>query len=179
MATAAKVIPIAAPAEAELSPTDLAREALAEANNLSNDAVAIMVKRVLEDETFFAQYREAMVGEWCRRRVEIVLKDNRRDAVNGVVRVDGQIFRDAAQANATRLMEMPIWGGKPIGEATADEIYESADLHDKTARTHTQQAEWQAAVAKALEKNGNPGDKCRDCLSETTLAALWEETANA
>jgi hypothetical protein len=181
MNAAAKIIPFVESANDEISPeetfTGLARAALEEASGVVEDATRILIDRVLADDAFLSLHIERIIQQWALNWVGRIRASQRSKVVRSV-EIDGTVFREAARANTARLMDMPLWGGKPIGEATADEIYASADEHDKVARTHTQKAAWEAAVAKVLEKNGHPGDKCRDCLTETTLATLWEEASN-
>lgn len=153
----------------------MARASLEAVDGMSEAAIDHLANVALRDREFIEANLSAIVRTWAAANVAHALNRFRRVSVAPPAAVDGSIFNAAVQANYKRFMERPLWGGKPIGNATAAEILASADSYQRQAHTMTKEAEWQSAVAAALGKNGNAEDRVCDCLTEATLAKLWEE----
>jgi hypothetical protein len=63
-------------------------------------------------------------------------------------------------------MMFPLPGGKPLGEAVADEVAEAANAYLRTAADAGEKGRWLALVRQALGNNRKPVSAV---LSETTL----------
>lgn len=71
-------------------------------------------------------------------------------------------------ANRTLLDTYRLCGGKPIGDATRDELIESAAQHEKIAAGNVREARFQRAVAKLVEGGG----RVRERVSEIELRKM-------
>jgi len=142
---------------AEFNFAELAQEAVDSTDGTAEAATKWMVEHLLENWPIVESNRLTILRIFSMQHVTTRLSARRREragSMQNVVPIDGAAFREAVRSNHTRYMSRPIWGGKPIADCTAEEIYASADQYDKQAQTMTREAAWQAAVAKALEKNG-------------------------
>ncbi len=77
-------------------------------------------------------------------------------------------------ANMAMLLEFPLPGGKPLRDATRDEVQDAADLYRKQAVDMVQKAAWLRLVAK----NVPTGKTVGETLDELALALFKEETKN-
>jgi len=164
-----------------LSPEiSLGREALDEADGDRERAVRKLVDRLMADDGLRREHLHAMVKIWADQTVARALKGYRTriyEIASGNRFVDA--LKNAAHNEAIRLMDAPLFGGKPLGMATSAEVRDSANQYIAHAKTMGVRGRWQIAVAEEAEKNASGGEKSiREILSEKTLQSLWEQ-ANA
>lgn len=120
----------------------------------------------------------AIVRDWCETRIRIkasqwrhqIIAENRAGSGRGSFAENLAI---AIRAEATRFMNMPLFGGKPIGHATADEIRQSAYRYGEVADDMKRKQRWQNLVADALERSG--AVIVAGGLDEADLAELWNK----
>ena len=135
-------------------------------------ATELLAEQVLAQPKLVKEMLPAWAKAWAFGQVATEVSNRRRAIAraNGP-KVDGSTFRAAVEANHSRLMEMPIFGGKPIGGATPTEVFASAERYESLAKDSGHKARWQRAVAEAA---GN-AETIAQALSEARLAVLWEE----
>ena len=157
-----------------LDAPSLVQDALDEADNNIAVAVDIVCNRVIADKALAKQLLPEMVKVWARE--EVCGYVSRKRTKIAVVANSGKFsasLKSTATAEVTRLMEMPLYGGKRIGDAIPSEIRDSAGQYQAAALTMATRARWQSAVADAAERVA--ADKpTRETLSERDLQALWE-----
>lgn len=155
--------------------TPLETQALDAANGDIPAAALWMAQAVMADaETDIA----AIVRDWCETRIRIkasqwrhhIIAENRAGGGKGSFAENLAI---AIKAEATRFMNMPLFGGKPIGHATADEIRQSAYRYGEVADDMKRKQRWQNLVADALDRSG--AAIVADGLAEADLAELWNK----
>lgn len=155
--------------------TPLETQALDAANGDIPAAASWMAQAVMADtETDIA----AIVRDWCETRIRIkasqwrhhIIAENRAGGGKGSFAENLAI---AIKAEATRFMNMPLFGGKPIGHATADEIRQSAYRYGEVADDMKRKQRWQNLVADALDRSG--AAIVADGLAEADLAELWNK----
>lgn len=170
----------------EVSIPKLVREAIDSSDGTVMEASFTLKKMVLDDAALVSSLLDMVVDDWADYRVRKELTSRRTYRLGGVrtvpdtniVEVDGAVFRNAINANAARMMDVPLWGGKRLGDATAEEIRQSAENYRTNGNNMLHKARWQFAVADAADKNKlGDKDRIRDILSEATISKLWEETS--
>lgn len=76
-------------------------------------------------------------------------------------------------AKEAALMEVRIWGGKKLGDATRDELLASADEYEGRGTDLIHKANFHRAVGRLIPEN----KIARDVLNESKLAKLWGAAA--
>lgn len=160
-------------------PLDTARQlALAALDDAGGDletAADALSAKILSSPDLIKTHLAKIVEAWAHEQIRFALRDQRKSIVRSASAMSRPGLDAAMRNELARLMDMPIYGGKRIGDATPAEIRASAGQYRTSARSYGVQATWQEAVAAAAEKNG-PADKpIKSTLSEATLAKLWEE----
>lgn len=86
-------------------------------------------------------------------------------------------FAAALRENYRRMIDMPLWGGKRLGDATMAEIAESARRFHLSSKTMERQARFHAAVAAEMERlDVDPDWRAADVLSADAIDQIWEKT---
>ena len=165
------------------APLDTARELAAAALEDTTDdidaAAAALSRKLLASPDLMREHLATVVEQWCRDQVRAVLRARRESIIKSAsVARSSPGLAEAMSNELRRFMDMPIYGGKPIRNATPAEVRESASSYKIASRSMALQSRWQEAVAAAAEKNGPVDAPIGSTLSEATLAKLWEE-ANA
>lgn len=161
----------------ELTLAEMAREELDKAENDIEKAVIALRDRIMDDVSLVRDNLQKWIENVARQRVALVFK-NRRTMIERVHSDFGTALASAMEAEFTRFMEMPLFGGMPLGRSTAADVRESAAQYEKMSSTAARRARWQYAVAEAAEKNADRSDATiSQTLSEATLAKLWEASS--
>lgn len=140
-------------------------------------AIDYMVERVLENEDMLRAHREEMCRIWARQRIGNALQSWRHKIIKyaeNPARFADQLA-GAMGAEYSRLMDMPLFGGKRLGDATALEIRESANRYASISKDAARKARWQISVADAAEQGGSAELPIKSILSEATLTKLWSD----
>jgi hypothetical protein len=167
----------AADPEQALKASELAAQFLADANDDRDRAAELLADYLLSRPALLRVHLMSLVLTWAKGQIGAALSKRREAIISAASRPDsGERLVSAMRNEFTRLMDMPLYGGKRLGEATAVELRESARQYAQLAKATSTQAAWQEKVAAAAEKNGSPTDRISAVLSEKTLAKLWEET---
>ena len=145
---------------------DLARAAAAMARILAGRAA--LRRRFYE--VGVEHLREALLGEAMRADRRAIWQAQEHDLESSNARV-GALSRATARA----LMDYPLWGGRRLGDATREEILESATQYQQQGRHMIASARWQLAIAKLLK----PKQIAGKVLTESTLARLHKEIVHA
>ena len=169
----------------EMLPMDVARLALEANENSVAGATDWFLNWMRENPQWSALHTDAILRRWAMDTVTHAIKGERvaaerqhrrNDVPSGVVPFQSALT-EAVNANYCRMMDAPIWGGKKIGDATPQEIRESAHLFAENGKTMVRKAVWQNAIADAAEKNGaGINEPVRKVLSPKTFEQLWEES---
>ncbi|RYG81390.1 MAG: hypothetical protein EON59_14700 [Alphaproteobacteria bacterium] len=172
---------------AELSPAMVARMALEACENIRLDATEWMVAYIRDNPSWASCHADEMARRWANDTVgrEIMTASQSTFGVRRVGHAASEAtvvpfqsaLTEAVNSNFSRLMDSPIWGGKKIGDATPEEIRESARQFGDNGRTLLRKSRWQLAIADAAEKNGaGINEPVRKVLSPKTFEQLWEQT---
>lgn len=167
MAVAAKVI------EPEEIP--LERIALDDAGGDPQAAVELLTDRILGEPEIVQTHLRDWARTWAHQKIHGLLKSKRQAIIRAVNSNDtfSNALNAAMKSNFDRLMDMPIYGGKRLADATPDEVRESARRYQEVADNNSQQARFQRKVAEEAEKKGEgPIGKV---LTEEALSRIWSE----
>jgi len=151
----AKTPAISAP-EKEITVHDIARACYDAAKGDVERAARIMQRKVQNDSALLAQLSEEFIRITCVDTVGSILRRARRLtwlAPNYDAGGKGGRVRHLAEGNKEMLMQFPLPGGKPLGEANADEVREASDLYGKQSKDMGHKARWLALIAARLPKN--------------------------
>jgi len=152
----------------------LEEEALAGADGDMVEAVNILTARILSNGD-----AQRMMPEWARAwaydRVHELVAQRRRVILREAPSKDfGPSLQVAMRNEIGRYMNTPIFGGKRLGDATPDEVRESARRYGLLANDANRKARWYEMIADAASKKGDaPISKT---LSEQALAQMWEQS---
>lgn len=155
----------------------LEREALDDAGGDMVAAVELLTRRIMAEPRVVG---EDQLGSWARawayERVHSLVRRDRQSSLRPVVANDtfGQSLQGAMQAELTRMMDTPIFGGKKLRDATVEEVRESARRYALLAEDTGRKARWQNAVADVAEKK--KGKTIGSALTEKVLVELWDKS---
>lgn len=145
------------------------REIVAESET-HEEATKRLVERVWSDDRLRADFIEPAVREGCYRLVGKAISAARGDilaAPSVKNNSNGARLREAAAG----FLAFPLWDGTRLGEATTEQIKDTAVRYRKQADTMAQRAAWLARVAEKVPK----GKRVSDVLTEAALEALWSD----
>lgn len=166
-AAAAKVI------ESEEAPIE--QLALDDAGGDPQAAVDLLTERILAQPEIVQEHLPDWARAWAHAKVHGLIASRRQRILRSVN--SGSLFADAlgtAMNNEwTRLMDMPIFGGKRMGDSTPEEVRESAARCHSLAADYGRKARWQKMVADEAEKKGE--GVIGKVLTEDALTRLWSE----
>ena len=159
--------------------TAMARACLeASADNIDT-AAAAMADKLLGSPDLLREHLTTVVRQWARAQILSIIGKRRMQIV---ANQGGQNFReslDTAMRNEYgRFMDMPLYGGKRLGDATPREVRESAEQYGAISKDARRKARWQEAIAAEAYKQGKAHEPIRNTLNEAALARMWED-ANA
>jgi len=169
----------------DLLTTELVRMAMEATEYSSAAAVDWALGWIRSNPAWRAAHEEEIIRAWLVVRVGMVTKNERQACAEerqggGYSTANVTPFKsaltEAVNANYSRMIDSPIWGGKRIGDATPEEIRESARQFDLHGKSMIRKARWQVAVADAAEANGaGVNEPVRSALTPKTFEQLWEE----
>lgn len=135
-----------------------------------------LVARVKTDPAFRDQHLDAMAREWADRCVRSVMTSIRSNVVaaNNPSRL-ASALELAGRNEAVRLMDMPIWGGKRLGDATPPELDESALNYAKQSKDMAIKSRFQARIADLVRKHAGEDATVAQAVSAATLQQAWDE----
>ena len=155
------------------------KDAMAKAGNEIHNAKILLAKRAKKYEPL----RKALLENWleriCYEEVRHFNGDGRKALRHkiacGLVGIEDRSLKDGglhflAQANAD-LMTFALWGGKPLGKGSREEIQDSANKYYANARTSQVTGRWLALVAQGLPNDKKAGDHF---TNERLLELRWE-----
>jgi hypothetical protein len=162
--------------------SSIVREFIEKADGDAASAGEALARALLEDGEMREKYLYEAVRQWAVDRIRTERSKTKYSAgvaASKIVAIDGSVFRVAAQAAAGRLMDVVIWGGKPVRLATQGDLRQSAEKHFQQATSNLHHGRWHVALADALSRNGTSESTVGQCLTERTVAQLWQATENA
>ena len=135
-------------------------------------AVELLTKRILADPDIVRDDFHKWAHSWSHAKVYGLLAQQRRTILR-VVNSDNfaSALSSAMNNEMVRLMDMPIFGGKRMADATPAEVRESAKRYELLADDTARKARWQNMVAAEAEKVG--ADVIGAALTEDALVRLW------
>lgn len=116
-------------------------------------------------------------GAQIRQRIEQQMISDAQEKGRGQPRGDGPASRrrnGAWDSLSFYLWPLPIAGQPHLGDATREQVEESAEFYGSMAKDCERKNVWLNAVAKKMQK-AKANERVRDRISEETLSALWEE----
>lgn len=132
-------------------------------------AATMMEELVMTDPALYRRLMDRLVGQACYEAVTRVVRARRGIVWRTPRKADDtqrQVSRVKALARSNALMMFPLPGGKPLGEAVAEEVAEAADAYLRTAADAGVKGRWLALVRDAL---GSSRSVVSAVLSEGTL----------
>ncbi|MGN6290428.1 MAG: hypothetical protein ACTHNA_14330 [Sphingopyxis terrae] len=169
----------------KIRPHELAAMA-ADAVGTEAESTSWIVDWVKADKNFLRDNLDEIVACWARNLMARYRNDERRNIVGGSRHLAASDtappayssqLSAAINANFSRLMDRPIWGGKKIADATPEEIRASARDFSLRGNTMLREARFNNLIADAAEKNGvGINEPVRTGLSPKTFEQLWEES---
>lgn len=171
---------------ASLTSKEVTLLAIEAKGQIISEARQWMLDWLRKNPEWIAAHLEEVVGSWANEQLRRAVQDNNR-ALRGdqhgsmidktAITPFETALTEAINANYSRMMDASIWGGKKIGDATPDEIRDSARRFAENGSSMLRQHRWQSAIAEAAEKNGaGPNEPVRNVLSPTTFDQLWEQS---
>ena len=177
------------PSKKRASAIELARDAIEKEGGDRERATASLAARLRSDEVLREDFLEAMIRHWVLMIIGQV-NAQARTAIAAMANGEGSpsrmgsALREVANNAAVRLMDFPIFGGRPMSTATVAQVRASAERYLEESRSMSRLGRWQQAVANAAADeatlNGLPLDApLMKVLDEETLQRLWDETHGA
>lgn len=160
---------------------ELVAAALDDSDGNIIEAADALADKLIQTPALVKEHLRDWARSWAYHRITDILAIRRKSIVRGLAGpTPAAGFQNAlgaaVQSEFDRLMDMPLFGGKRLGDATAAEVRESAERYDTKAKDMARKARWQIAVAEAVESGSNGEDATvRGTLAEATLIRLWEE----
>lgn len=154
----------------------LARQCLAESGGAMEPAVEKFSALVNADLQLKSSLLDPFFERACRQTIAFAIHAQRKQIISSIEnpREDGaRSIRLLAQSNVAGLLDFPIWGGKPLKEATRLEIEESARRYREQSADMSHKGEWLTSIANKLKGTQTAGER----FSESDLAKLWRESA--
>ncbi len=165
----------AAARKIEPEEVSLERLALDEAAGDPPRAVEILTERILAEPDIVQAHLRDWARAWAHAKIHYLLAARRKAILRAVG--NGETFANGlatAMSNEfSRLMDMPIFGGKRLGDATPDEVRESAVRYQAIANNNATEAQWHRKVADAAEAKG--AGLIGELLTEEELSGLRNE----
>ncbi|AJA07461.1 hypothetical protein SKP52_02630 [Sphingopyxis fribergensis] len=160
--------------KAKIETVPLERIALDDAGGDPQAAVEMLTDRILAEPEIVQSHLRDWAKAWAHAKVHSLLA-NQRKRILGTATGTGFAKALAAgmEAEMGRWMDMPLYGGKLMKNATPDEVRESAASYQAIADHNAGEARWQRKVADAADAKG--GGIIGKVLNEKTLAALRSE----
>lgn len=147
------------------------------------NGVVLLKKAVAGDE----KLREALWSIWenhaCREEIKHIAQSERRIIwKRGTVKSERSLpaldrtFADGglqlvAESNFSKLLDMPVWGGKLLGECTREEVAAAAEKFYSVSLDMMSKGKFLALVAQGIPD----GKKVKDVLSNDRLGELQLE----
>ncbi len=168
MRTSEKIMPDEVPLE---------QIAFDEANGDPPKAVEILTARVLAEPEIVSAHLSDWARAWAHAKIHGILAAQRKSILRSVGSSDkfGNSLAAAMSNELGRLMDMPIFGGKRLGDATPYEVRESAARYQAIANNNATEARWQLMVADEADEKG--GGIIGKVLNEETLTRLRSEAS--
>jgi hypothetical protein len=150
----------------------------------SEAMVGTLVQAMLDQPELMQRNLPEILHYWARAQVQALrshIKAHIQRAANG--QEQAMAHRSAVgiaiAAEYSRMADMPLYGGKPIGKATAAEIRSSAGRYASQAGDMARKARWQLRVADEIVRTSNREDATAGrVLSEEILKRLWVEAGS-
>lgn len=171
-----------------MTPTEIAKLIISQCDDNAT-AMAKMVVWIERHPDWEKAHLPAMRAAWVGTLLSVANADQRRSlanqvgqsavrgASNSTPRASADAFvRDlagAVQRNHLRMMDMPLWGGKRLRDATPDEIRASAEQYRTRGSTMLRLARFQTAVAEKAAA-ADMTKPIGSTMSADEIDALWE-----
>lgn len=148
--------------------------ALDDARGDMMEAVKILTARILANGDAVR-----MMPDWARawaydRVHELVAQRRRVILKEAPSKSFGPNLEVAMRNEVGRFMNTPIFGGKRLGDATPEEVRESARRYGLLADDASRKARWYELIANEAAKKGDK--PVSETLSEDDLAQMWEKS---
>lgn len=126
-----------------------------------------LLQYCLENEAAREAVLLPMLRQGCYETVRGLLRE-KRGQVYVTSGYDPEGKTDRIRGFARSLMEWPLPGGKPLGEATGADVLSAAEFYERQAEQMQSTAAWLSAIASRLA----PQQKVKNALSEAQLAEM-------
>lgn len=159
-----------APADHTITLLSLAREALAQAEGKTEDAVAILDKRLKRNKDLRLQLLAQAVKDAAKTAVSLAHRSERATILRTIVtrhETDPQGPVKALARMWTRsLLDFPLLDGTKLREATRDDLDRAIHHYRSQADTMSKRAAWLTAIAEHVPAQGCVGDVVDDELAQ-------------
>lgn len=165
---------------------DIERKALKDAKGDVGKAVTLLTERILSDKKFIDMMLPEWAKLWAYQKVHGAIAADRREVIvtNMQSKIDGgscasftSALKSAVASEKARFLDMRIFGGKRIADATADELRESARRYRELAEDTSIKSRFHAMIADAVDKA--KAATAGQAVSEDQLSTLWNEAESA
>jgi hypothetical protein len=164
--------------DAAATATQHAHQAYVRARGNMKRAVELLERMIRADDKLYKEVLDPLLHEACVRLIHAANAKQRMTAWTSVeipTERDGRSAIDALASGTIRalnLMDFPLPGGKPLGDANRQEVIAGARFYAKQANDMAQKAAWLRLVADRMT-----GRKLvKNCLSVEELLELQEES---
>ena len=160
---------------------ELAEAALSDADGDVEAAANALADRLIAIPEIVKRHIREWALDWSKAQIQSTLKARRQSIIRHMA-APSDAFQSALTAAVSneyrRMMDMPLWGGLRLGDATAAQVRESALKYEAMSADMRRKASWQKIVADAVEKNSDSDTATvSETLPENTLIRLWEESS--
>lgn len=156
------------------------RECLRKAKNDSQRAAVLLEERVRKSSSLKREFLDPLITAACHEAVNSEIRVQRRgiwlsNVASDIRKIDygAQANRVVLLAKSNILMMFPLPGGKPLGEATGDEVDEAIGFYERQADNMSFKVRWLKLVRPRIPA----GKKVRDGLTNERLAELQTEAS--
>jgi hypothetical protein len=160
------------PKKKQVDIKDVAKKALEDADGDVQKGVARMVERVRKNRALFTTLMDPLVESACFREIGMVCRRERRDIWRAPNYGPADEGARVIQLAAGNLLMFPLPGGKPLGEATKEDVEKAAHFYREQSNDMGHKARWLQIIADRTP----PERLVQHVLSDEELRSLQEQT---
>lgn len=157
---------------------EAAQSALLDAEGDVPRATRLFAERVRRSREMRDALTEPLINGACYDLIRrVCIKERRKIWLTPdlTAREGKPVGHDVHHLAAGNLLQFPLPGGQPLGDATREEIAEAAGFYARQAADMAWKGRWLDRIALAMP----PGKRARQVFDDRKLRLLQEETRNA
>ena len=164
--------------EAALRIMQIARTCLSTTGNDVEEATAVMVEMLSDEDTLQAVIDDA-IKLVCETAVGAAMRRERAQIVRATMRYALPNGRQRAAAFVSSvsmsMLDFPLAGGQRLGAAVRSDVERQAALYEEHASDMSHKARWLRRIAERMPEGRAVGD----VLDEATVTAMFREASHA